>query len=221
VTLVARPHKGYWFTGWSGACHGTAPRCTVTMARARQVRANFARELELRLQLTAGLVYHLPHERALIKARATWRGRPLAGAKVRLVVTCPRQRTAAVVRTGGNGRVVFPFGSRLPNAMRIYTCRVTARVAARGRTATSRNPGKLRFIHPLWLETKRGQNGSVVVRIWGRSGETVELLADGRSVAHARIRRNGWVEITLPRIHSGHHLWVDGAHGHHSHVISG
>jgi hypothetical protein len=189
------------------------------MARARQVRANFARELELRLHVTPGLVYHLPHERALVNARATWRGRPLAGANVRLVVTCPRQRVAAVIRTGRNGRVVFPFGSRLPNATRIYTCRVTARIAARGRTATAPNPGKLRFIHPLWLETKRGQNGSVIVRIWGRNGEAVELLADGRTVAHARISRKGWVEVTLPGIHL-HHLWVRGAHDHHSHVIS-
>ena len=220
VTLVARPRAAHWFTGWSGACHGTAPTCTVTMARARQVRANFARELELRLQVTAGLVYHLPHERALVKALATWRGRPLAGGKVRLVVTCPRQRTTAVVRTGRNGRVVFPFGSRLPNAVRVYTCRVTARIAARGRTATSPRPGTLRFIHPLWLETKRGQNGSVVVRIWGRSGEAVELLADGRAVAHARINRKGWVEITLPGLRL-HRLSVRGGRDHHSHVISG
>ena len=220
VTLVARPRTGHWFTGWSGACLGTAPRCSVTMARARQVRARFARELELRLRVTPGLVYHLPHERALVRALVTWRGRSLPGAKVRLVVTCPRQRLVAVVRTGHNGRIVFPFGSRLPNAMRAYTCRVTARVVANRSTATSRKPGMLRFIHPLWLDTKSGKGGSVVVRIWGRSGEAVELLADGRVVAHARISRNGWVEIVRPGIRPGSRLWVRGTQGHHSHVIS-
>ena len=138
---------------------------------------------------------------------------------MRLVVTCPRQRVDAVVQTGRNGRVVFPFGSRLPNATRIYTCRVTARIAARGSTATSPHPATLRFIHPLWLETKRGQNGSIVVRIWGRSGETVELLADGKVVGQARIRRNGWVDITLPGLRLNH-LWVRGARDHHSHVIN-
>ena len=39
----------------------------------------------------------------------------------------------------------------------------------------------VRFIHPLWLDTRRGDGGRIVVRIWGRSGAAVELLADAES----------------------------------------
>ena len=41
VTLVATPADGYIFSGWSGACSGTAGICTVTMSAARNVTATF------------------------------------------------------------------------------------------------------------------------------------------------------------------------------------
>ncbi len=41
VTLTATPDSGYQFTGWSGACSGTAT-CTVTVDAAKSVTANFA-----------------------------------------------------------------------------------------------------------------------------------------------------------------------------------
>jgi hypothetical protein len=219
VTLVARARPGHWFTGWSGACRVTAPRCAVTMSAARHVRAHFAPELQLRLRMTADPVYHLPHERAHIQGVATWRGRPLTGADVRLVISCPRKRVAAVLQTGRDGRVIFRFGSRMPNAMRIYTCRVTAHVAANGRSATSAGAGALRFIHPLWLETKRGNGRAIVVRVWGRRGEAIRLRADGRVVARARIGRHGWVELAPRGIRRGDRLSVHGRHRHHSHVV--
>jgi hypothetical protein len=50
----------------------------------------------------------------------------------------------------------------------------------------------VRFIHPLWLEAKE-MNGKIVVRIWGRAGERVQLFASGKLVTHnaARSGRNG------------------------------
>lgn len=42
VTLVARAAQGSVFAGWSGACTGTAKRCTVTMNEAAAVKAIFA-----------------------------------------------------------------------------------------------------------------------------------------------------------------------------------
>ena len=42
VTLSAVPSGNSSFTGWSGACTGTAPTCKVTMTQSRSVRANFA-----------------------------------------------------------------------------------------------------------------------------------------------------------------------------------
>ena len=41
VTLTATPAAGFAFAGWSGACTGAAPACTVTMADARAVSAAF------------------------------------------------------------------------------------------------------------------------------------------------------------------------------------
>jgi subtilisin family serine protease len=42
VTLTATPTAGSAFTGWSGACTGTATICTLAMTAARSVTANFA-----------------------------------------------------------------------------------------------------------------------------------------------------------------------------------
>jgi hypothetical protein len=41
VTLTASASAGSSFTGWSGACSGAKPTCTVAMAAARQVTATF------------------------------------------------------------------------------------------------------------------------------------------------------------------------------------
>lgn len=41
VTLTARPQPGYRFSGWSGACSGSAP-CTLTLADDVSVQASFA-----------------------------------------------------------------------------------------------------------------------------------------------------------------------------------
>ncbi len=41
VTLTATPGTDYGFTGWSGACTGTATTCTVTMSAAQSVTATF------------------------------------------------------------------------------------------------------------------------------------------------------------------------------------
>lgn len=42
ITLTAAPGAGSSFTGWSGACSGTAATCSVTMDRALQAGAGFA-----------------------------------------------------------------------------------------------------------------------------------------------------------------------------------
>ena len=43
VTMTAAPATGQAFNGWSGACSGTAPTCTVSMSAARNVTAAFVR----------------------------------------------------------------------------------------------------------------------------------------------------------------------------------
>jgi hypothetical protein len=42
VTLTASPSAGSTFTGWSGACSGTATTCTLTMQSNKSVTATFA-----------------------------------------------------------------------------------------------------------------------------------------------------------------------------------
>jgi uncharacterized repeat protein (TIGR02543 family) len=42
VTATETPSTGYEFTGWSGACSGTATTCSVTMNAAKTLTANFA-----------------------------------------------------------------------------------------------------------------------------------------------------------------------------------
>ena len=41
VTLTAVADSGHEFAGWSGACEGIAPQCTVTMSGAQHVTAHF------------------------------------------------------------------------------------------------------------------------------------------------------------------------------------
>lgn len=43
AALRAQPARGYRFRGWSGACSGRKPTCTVLMDRARSAVARFAR----------------------------------------------------------------------------------------------------------------------------------------------------------------------------------
>jgi hypothetical protein len=173
----------------------------------------------LRLQLPNRLVYHSPHGRATIRARATWRGRPLAGAHVRLVITCPGRRFTAVLKTRKQGRVSSHFGATMPNSLRLYTCKVRGRVTAKRQTARALKSGTVRFIHPLWLDA-RVTNGKIVVRIWGRAREPVQLFANGDLVGRARIGRRGWVKIVSAKIRHGDTLRVSGPHGHTSHLIT-
>ena len=42
VTLIATPATGATFTGWTGACGGTATSCTVLMSQSKSVTATFA-----------------------------------------------------------------------------------------------------------------------------------------------------------------------------------
>lgn len=43
VTLTATPPAGKSFVGWSGACSGTAPTCTVSIGKNTSVQASFGK----------------------------------------------------------------------------------------------------------------------------------------------------------------------------------
>ena len=218
VTLRARPDRGQRFLGWSGACRGAQVTCTVSMDAARHVRARFGPVLALRLELSRRLVYHLPYERGRIRAVAAWGGRPLAGARVELVITCPGRRSTAMLPTDADGSLTFAWGTTMPDRVRLVGCRVEGRVRAHGQHATAR-PGTLRFIHPLWPEAT-WHDGRLVVRIWGRAGERVRLFANGHAVGEARSGHAGWVDVVTADVTPGSTLWVTGARGHVSHRIT-
>jgi uncharacterized repeat protein (TIGR02543 family) len=52
ITLSAVPASGYTFTGWTGACTGTGPTCTVTMNVDRTVTATFALAVQLTVSVS-------------------------------------------------------------------------------------------------------------------------------------------------------------------------
>ncbi len=54
VGLTAAPGTGYQFTGWSGACSGTAATCSVTMDAAKSVTATFTVQQFVLILTTVG-----------------------------------------------------------------------------------------------------------------------------------------------------------------------
>jgi hypothetical protein len=40
IALIARPYKGWKFTGWNGACRGASPKCAIHVVPKRHVRAD-------------------------------------------------------------------------------------------------------------------------------------------------------------------------------------
>ena len=50
VTFTATPSAGHVFKGWTGACSGQAPTCTMTLEQDTQVTASFISEKQLRVQ---------------------------------------------------------------------------------------------------------------------------------------------------------------------------
>jgi uncharacterized repeat protein (TIGR02543 family) len=54
VTLTASPNVGYTFAGWSGACSGTSPTCTVTVNSSTSVTPSFVAKPQPRLSITYG-----------------------------------------------------------------------------------------------------------------------------------------------------------------------
>jgi uncharacterized repeat protein (TIGR02543 family) len=50
VTFTATPSAGHVFKGWTGACSGQTPTCTLTLEQDTQVTASFISEKQLRIQ---------------------------------------------------------------------------------------------------------------------------------------------------------------------------
>ena len=70
VTLAARPSAGQSFLGWSGACSGAKPTCTVKLTTAQTVTANFSSKA------TGGGGGHGPQRSPRSARRSSARPRP-------------------------------------------------------------------------------------------------------------------------------------------------
>jgi hypothetical protein len=193
VALTATPEPGASFAGWSGACSGTAPSCTITLDRAAAVTATFT------------------GARAPAATRAVLRsgGRPVvartaAGFRVTLRFTTTRRGTARVraLRAGrlqaalaftiapGAARV-GPFPLTKPGfyafelslagrALRWTACLGRCGAAAHARAFTlKREPARVLAAGPLW---------SVSVRFHATlpSGALMRIDRGGRLVRAAR-----------------------------------
>ncbi len=79
VTLAASAAQGSTFTGWSGACTGTAP-CQVTMDQARQVSATFTEDVpppplsDVRIELNTAKPATVPPSRAVQAVKVSCEG---------------------------------------------------------------------------------------------------------------------------------------------------
>jgi len=92
VTLRAVPDDGAHFTGWSGACEGTDPTCTVTMSTNRAATANFLTDIT---PPTATIIPPARHARpARVDFDEAVRG--VSAANVALLVAGTGQPTPAI-----------------------------------------------------------------------------------------------------------------------------
>jgi len=92
VTLTASPFTGNIFTGWSGACAGTATTCSVTMDVAKSVTATFSPSFSLSVS-QAGRIGLVTSSPAGINCGTDCSGEFAAGSVVTLTATPPAGAT--------------------------------------------------------------------------------------------------------------------------------
>jgi plastocyanin len=88
VTLTAAPDDGSTFGGWTGACTGSSPTCTVTLSAAADATATFSRTAAQRpaVALTVGSVrWQLQHAKSGRRVLVTFRVSLAASARLRLL----------------------------------------------------------------------------------------------------------------------------------------
>jgi endoglucanase len=97
VTLTATAATGSHFTGWSGACKGTTPTCTFTLARNEKVTATFKLQADLSITKTGPTTatVGVPFSYTLV---ATNNG-PNASSNVVVTDTLPSSLTLDTVNT--------------------------------------------------------------------------------------------------------------------------
>jgi peptidoglycan/xylan/chitin deacetylase (PgdA/CDA1 family) len=107
VTLAAAAAAGSSFTGWSGACSGTAPTCTLAMTAARSATATFTVDPPpVTPPVTASLAVETPPVATAIAPAVVVRS-PVAGTPAvqpRAVATAAKKRPLLRIRPKLHGR---------------------------------------------------------------------------------------------------------------------
>lgn len=96
VTLTAAPGAGSTFTGWSGACTGTASTCQVTVNAAKGVTATFTRRVPVNLPDDSTAIYNPKTGKVKIRLKCGPRYRP----------KCLTMKARAVTNTGKKAKVM-------------------------------------------------------------------------------------------------------------------
>ena len=222
VTLVATATKKSAFKGFTGCDTVVGNTCTVTLDADRLVVVTFDPNPWLNLRIPSRLVLHSPYDRARVKVYAERNGKPLKGVKVRITVRCPgRPLSRHHGVTNRKGVMRFTEARDMPNALRVLKCRVFAKATMGHRKVYGR--GRIRFIHPYWLNvaSQSADGRHVVINAFARPGWTFYAYVNSKRIVKAKTHKNGWVRISLPTAGPGDLVWLSGINRHlFSHVLT-
>jgi uncharacterized repeat protein (TIGR02543 family) len=96
VTLTASPQGGATFTGWTGACAGTNPTCTVTMTSALSVGAQFTQPVTM-----VTLTLSVTSQAAAGDTRVTVNGESICDEEVSCSYQVPRGTVMTLQHSAG------------------------------------------------------------------------------------------------------------------------
>jgi uncharacterized repeat protein (TIGR02543 family) len=95
VTLGESPTPGYAFAGWSGACSGTAPTCTVSVTAAKNVTATFLLPITV-TSVTPALAHPGGVSKVTLLGTGFLKGASLAVSGTGVTVTSVKASTAKI-----------------------------------------------------------------------------------------------------------------------------
>jgi GH25 family lysozyme M1 (1,4-beta-N-acetylmuramidase) len=226
VTMTAVPDDNAYFTGWSGACAGTAPACTIRMGGNRAVGARFVTDITPPTAditppatLLGPLVVGFDEQvRGVTPANVILR--PDGGNRLPMLRTC-RSESGATVRCDATtvrsitlrpteplvpGRtyavVVNPDGAAPQVRDRVGNAVATTVAAFRADTSVEQSSAAVRTSAAnAWTVVRDARASGASFTVTGRAGSFVRMPFSGTGV--------DWITVTGPN--RGHaEIYVDG-----------
>jgi GH25 family lysozyme M1 (1,4-beta-N-acetylmuramidase) len=226
VTLSAVPDEGSWFTGWTGACRGTDPTCTIRMGGNRSVGARFVSDVKApSASFIRPVGFTDPVEIAFdepVMGVTPWNVvlRLESGDRVAVRRAC-RAGAGAVVPCDAASVRRVRLTARAPLVPGADYETVVNPVGATSVTDLAGNPAltaKDRFVAPASVEQTQAPLALRPARAWTRVGARAasgdSFIVSGRAGAVARLTFDGvgvrWIAVTGPN-RGRAHVFVDGA----------